>query len=594
MASQVCGRVIGAVGSIGPSMGDITGMKGSPSCLLKIACAETSRALSKNPLYLAYRFHLGAVEGIYMARHNSFGIIAAAVLFCFGLSNNIAMAEDASLLDQSIQHYQFQDFEAAEKGFRQIIKAEPDNTLANYYLGQSLYQTDKAVDALPYLEKAAQSENSPEDIQETLAGAYTAAGKPGKALPYYSKKYKTSPDNEDVAFQYASSLQASGKETEASVIFRKLIEQKGSYLDASRFQLGTIHSGYSAYVSAVDVFKTVDPGSPYGEAAKAYIDALSPMTKPFNVYLSAEGFYNDNPASDSSTLTGAAGAASGGSQGMTFIGMVSTRALELGDRLQAKLGYLYYGSFYKKDFAKDSNFVGHFVNPSLTYFFNTKNRVELKGDIQFFYFNQQKLGRNYGATVTATHDFEAGHSANLHAAYLNKNHNANYNSDGTITSLEYLDAHNLSAGFGGTVIASPNWEGSLEFDYTLTDARTKSHADVTLNDKANDSRNRDHTVSADLTLPLPGILSRISIMGNGSYSYTDYLNAQSGNAYDDVAVGSNITAITRTWGAKAQIQLWKKISLNAIGGFEKSISRSHTSSLTSENNRFYGQLTAYY
>jgi len=529
-----------------------------------------------------------------MAHHSSFAFIAAVALLCMGIASSKVLAEDSSLLNQSIEHFQFQDFEAAEKGFRQVIKSDPDNITAHYYLGLSLYQAGKAADALPHLEKVAGSKNPPKGVGKRLAGAYLAAGKPEKALPYYSEQFKASPDNEDIAFKYASSLQAAGREAEAAVIFRWLIDQKGKYTDASRYQLGTIHYGYSAYVSAVDMFESVDPASPYGKAANSYIGALSPMTRPFNVYLSTQGLYNDNPASSSSSLLGGAGTNQGGSQGMVITGMVSSRALEISNRLQAKLAYLYYGTFYKKDFAKNSNFVGHFVNPSLTYSLTTKDKVELKGDVQFFYYNQQKLGKNYGATVTATHNFEAGHSANLHVAYLNKNHNANYLSGATATSLEYLDADNISAGVGGTVIASPDWAGSLTMDYTITDERNKSHADTTLNQKARDSRSRGHLISANLTLPLTGMLSRISIMGNASYSYTDYLNAQSGNVYADVPIGSNITDITKTWGAKVQVLLCKEISLKAIGGFKKSISRSHTSSLTYESSRYYGQLTAYY
>lgn len=529
-----------------------------------------------------------------MAHHSSLAIIAAAALFCMGITSSKILAEESSLLNQSIEHFQFQDFEAAEKGFRQVIKSEPDNISAHYYLGLSLYQAGKAADALPHLEKVARSKNPPEGIGKRLAGAYLAAGKAEKALPYYSEKYKESPDNEDIAFKYASSLQAAGREAEAAVIFRLLIDQKGKYVDASRYQLGTIHYGYSAYVSAVEMFESVDPGSPYGKAAKSYIGALAPMTRPFNVYLSTQGFYNDNPRSSSSTLLGSTDTNEGGSQGMVITGMVSSRALELGNRLQAKLAYLYYGTFYQKDFAKDSNFVGHFVNPSLTYFLTTKDKFELKGDVQFFYYNQQELSKNYGATVTATHNFEAGHSANVHVAYLNKNHAANYLSGTTTTSLEYLDANNISAGVGGTVIASPEWAGSLTVDYTISDERNKSQADATLNQKARDSRSRGHLISADMTLPLTGMLSRISIMGNASYSYTDYLNGQSGNVYNDVAVGSNITSITKTWGAKVQVLICKKISLKASGGFKKSISRSHTSSLTYESSRYYGQLTAYY
>jgi len=523
----------------------------------------------------------------------SLAAIAAIVMFCSVCSSG-AQAGEASLLRKAIEHYQFQDFEKAGQGLREVLHAEPGNITAHYYLGLVLQQTGKAREALPHLEIAARSKNPPEGIEGVLASAYMAAGQPEKAVPYYRRQHQAFPDNEAATFKYASALQATGNDDEASALFRSLIAKNGRYASPARYQLGVTLTKLGAYSSAVEQFNAVNPKSPYGNAASTYMDALASATRPLNVYLSAEYFYNDNPSTSSSLIT-ATKDTGGGSQGATLIGQASTRALQVNDRLQAKLAYLYYGVFYTKDFAKDNNFVGHFINPSLTYHLSSRDTVALKGDIQFYFFNQQHLSNNFGATLTGTHNFKGDHSVSLHAAYIDKAYNGNYNSSGTITSLKYLDARSWSAGIGGTAVASPDWAASLTVDYTFSNERTKSQADATLNAKALDSRYREHAASADLTLPSPfeGILSRLSLIGNMSYSQKDYPNAQSGNVYSDVT-NLTIKARSLTWGGKLKFEIWKKIRLNAVLAYKQNLSHSHTNTLTYDTNRYSGQLTAYY
>jgi len=519
--------------------------------------------------------------------------LAVIIVFCSVCASG-AQAEEASLLRKAIEHYQFQDFEKASQALGEVLKAEPGNITAHYYLGLTLQQTGKAKEALPHLEIAARSGNPPEGIEDVLASTYIAAGQSEKAVPYYRKRHQAFPNNEAVTFKYASALQAAGNEDESSTLFRSLITRNGQYADPARYQLGVTLTNLGAYTTAVEQFKAVNPKSPYGNAAKAYIDALAHSVKPFNVYLSAEYFYNDNPSTSGSSIT-ATKATGNGSLGTTFIGQISTRAMQISDRLQAKLVYLYYGTFYTKDFAKDNNFVGHFINPSLTYHLSAKDTIKLKGDIQFYYFNQQHLSNNFGATLTGTHNIEGGHSIKLHAAYIDKAYNGNYNSSGTITSLKYLDARNWSAGIGGTAVASPDWPASLTVDYNFSDERTKSQTGATLNAKALDSRYREHAASVDLTLPSPfkGVLSRLSLIWNMDYSQKNYPNAQSGNVYTDVK-NQTIKARSLTWGGKLKFMIWKKISLNAVLGYEQNKSHSHTSTLTYDTNRYYGQLSAYY
>ncbi len=523
----------------------------------------------------------------------TFAAIAVIVLSCITFTPCTPAAE-TSLLAQAIRDYQFQDFKKAEQILRQVLKAEPNNIMAHYYLGLVLQQTDRAREAIPHLEAAAHAKNPPQGIESALASAYKAGGQPEKSLPYYRKQHSAFPDNEGITFQYASALQAAGHEDESSALFRSIIAKGGQFADPARYQLGVTLTGLQAYTTAIEQFAAIDPKSPYGKAAKAYMDALAPTTRPFNVYLSAEHFYNDNPSTTSSTIT-ATTATGGGSLGTTLIGQIATRPMQLSDHFQAKLAYLYYGTFYAKAFAKDNNFVGHFINPSLIYHASAKNSLELKGDIQFYYFNQQKLSNNYGATLTGTHHVEGGHSISMHVAYIDKAYTSSYNSGGAITSLKYLDARNWSAGVSGTLIASESWPASLTVDYTFNDERNKSKTDPTLNTKAKDSRYREHATSVELTLPSPfaGFFSRFSLAGNMSFSQKDYLNAQSGNVYTDVT-GQKMKARSLVWGGKLKFDIWKKFNLNAVIGYEQEMAHSHTSTLTYDTNRYFGQLSAYY
>lgn len=532
-----------------------------------------------------------------MFRHVCCALALALALGCA----SSASADTAALLNQAVQDYQFQDFKEAKSKLQQVLKAEPDNMMAHYYMGLVLQQTGEVKEAVHHLEIVAKSDVAPEGIEGELAAAYLAAGQPQQALPYYRRHYQANPEDETVAFQYASSLQGIGDNDAAAAIYRKLIKAKGQYTDAARFQLGQIMSSRGAYVSAVDLMRAINPQSPYGGVASSYIEALAPMTRPISIYASAEYFHNSNPSSASARTTQAAGVA-GSSHGLTLIGSIGTRAWEMSDRAQAKLSYLYYATFYTKDFAKDNNFVGHFINPLFSYHPNASTKIDLKGEAQFFYFNQQRLSSNFGGTLTGTWTRESGQSANLHGGYLKKLYTGTYVSTGGAlpTTLRYLDANSWSMGAGATLLASAwgerwaDWGGNLLLDYTFTDERTlNANAAGDLGIQARDSRYRQHALNADVTVPLTGILSRLSILGTVNYLYQDYLNTQSSLTYASAA-GSQIKAISLTGNVKLQALLWKKLGLNLAVGIERSRSRSLADTLNYEANRYFGQLSGAY
>jgi len=496
-------------------------------------------------------------------------------------------------LQSAVQDYNFQDYDQAEEKLRMVIQRAPGNQTAHYYLGVILLQKKQPKAAIKYLEHVSSSPERPSGIDKVLGRAYIEAGQPDKALPLFKQLSDREPGNDSYAFQYANTLKTTDNTKAATSIYQRLIGKGGAHADASRYQLGQIHSDSGAYNSAVSQFDAVDQKSPYRKAADNYTKALSRATRPLSLYLSTKYFYDDNPKS-ADTLTGAAGQG-GGSQGSTWIGMLSSRQLELTPELRAKISYMFYGNFHLQDFARSSDFKGHFINPQVSYHPNKDLELVLKLDLQKFYYNRQFLSNNYGATFTTTQKLNDQFSWLFHAAYLQKRHTDNYNSSGTISSLKYLNANTWSFGGGGTV-TSTEWGANLTVDYTFSDERTtETGATSPIAEKARDGRFREHSVRSSMNIPFKGMLNRFSLAPSYSYSYKDYLNPQTINLYADASiVGKRISSTLKTFDMQLKASVWKPLGLKASVGYEHARGQSDTTSLTYKSRKYYTQISASY
>ncbi len=492
------------------------------------------------------------------------------------------------LLATAIQDYQFQDFDEAEAKFRAVIEQAPDNLSAHYYLGVILTQKGTFAEAVKHLEHVANAPVTVEGIDAALIQAYQGANQFKKALPLNRKLHESNPENEAYTFQYAVNLQKTGETGQAKEMYNQIISKGGSYTGPAHYQMGEMLYNEKSYVAAVKEFEAIDPKSPYGDAGKAYIKALQPLTRPLSVYLSADYFYNDNTNAGGAAILGQTLGGKTGSQGTTLIGVVNTRQVEIGNHFKAKLGYLYYGILHTQNASKENDFIGHFINPEVSFHPNRNMDFVLKGDIQFFNYSHQKLSDNYGATFTATQHLESQQgSVNLHVAYLKKNYTNNYTSGGATVPLTYLDANSWSFGAGGTY-SGREWPASLTLDYTFNDENTIENTN-----KARDSRYKEHAVRADATLPFTGRLSKLALLANASYSKKNYLNIQTGAVYNDV-IGQKAHVNLTILGIKAQTQLWDEYGLTAAVGYEVTKSTSNTSLLRYEAHKYFGQVSGSY
>ncbi|MDQ6965351.1 MAG: hypothetical protein Q9M23_00300, partial [Mariprofundaceae bacterium] len=396
---------------------------------------------------------------------------------------------------------------------------------------------------------------------------------------------------------YAKALQAAGDNKEARVIYQSLIADKAQYADGAHFQMAQIFTNKKAYATAMQQLYNIDTQSPYGDAAKAYKDALAPAVKPLSLYVSSEWFYNDNASTQSSDILGQASTPIG-SQGLAQIVALNTRPFEWTEDIGVKLGYLYYGLFHRAKAAKSNDFVGHFINPALILHTSPDTQVELKGDVQFFYFAQQKLSRNLGGTLTATWDRGDGNDLSLYASLLNKKHTTRFLSAGTSTSLAYLDSRYTAVGISGTL--ADESEKSLTLGYTFTMDRPlhTGSTDPVIGPKSRDGKADEHALQFDVYLPLKEVdnkLSTFSIVGSGSYSYKKYLNRQDAAGLNTDAAGLLIKNLSSSYSIKLQASDMLNIlgyGINGSIGYEHSDAHSKASSLSYRSNKFMGDISA--
>ncbi|MDQ6987240.1 MAG: tetratricopeptide repeat protein [Mariprofundaceae bacterium] len=533
-----------------------------------------------------------------------------SIIFCslavFILAVAMPGQAHADLMQDAVMDYQFQDFKEAEKKFRKVLEQHPDDISAHYYMGLVLQQNGKLKEAIEHLELVKfKSKDTPvEGIDDALASAYSAAEMPEKALPIYKKKYAADKKDDANALAYAKALQSSGDIPAARVIYRTLIEKNSPQKDAARFQMAQSFVASKAYATAMGELKEIDAKSPYGPAAKSYMDALAPAVKPISLYLSSEWYFHDNPGSASSSrLPGTTTAVTPGSQGLTQIAALNTRAFEWTEKLKVKIAYLYYAMLHRTKKAKTNDFVGHFINPEITYQATKSINIALKGDIQFFYFAHQKLSFNSGGKLTTTWTDDRGDNIALQGNFIAKNYTNHFFSAGastavlsTSTSLAYLDAKKIGIGIS-TSLVGPDEKGSLSIEYAFNMERPThtNSADANLAAKSSDSKFNEHAVRIDGSIPFPGKYSQFSLLGNYSYSYRDYRNKQDagGLLYPEIP-GQFITAVSSTYGAQIQINDFVKIrghGISASFGYEHNKAHATAPSLSYKSNKYMGSFS---
>jgi len=511
------------------------------------------------------------------------------VLISCSMKLAVSAEQDDSALKAGISYYQQNDLQKASEYFSEILQRNPDNAYANYYLGAIFVKIDDPVKAIVYLEKAAQSKEEIDGLDAYLSSVYVKAGMFEKALPYIRKQHEMNPGNEDVAIQYGKLLKDLGNEDKAIEVFQAVVNGGGGQVDSAKYYQGVIYTGRGMYSTAISLFGSVNPQSPYGDASKQYIDSLATTTKPLTAYLALDYFYNDNPESDAIALvpgqifTGGAKKSTGINQTIS----INTRSFEAGSNWKANLGYLYYAIKYDESFAKKYDYTGNYIKPHVEYIFSKDKKINIDLKYSIVDFNQQNLSNSYSLAAQYYRKHDDGDSHYFSLGGQVDSYTDAFKSTPTSqpTSMKYKDAVVFNID-GGIVLNAPQQAGTVTLTGAYKECLPDNENDPLLGSRASDYRYREGVLGANLAVPF----RKVSFDGTFNFSYRDYLNVQTGQLYNS-AVGKNIAAVNLTFGAKIIYLINQDFGLRLTGGVERNESESQADELNTVSNNYFIQIS---
>jgi hypothetical protein len=177
---------------------------------------------------------------------------------------------------------------------------------------------------------------------------------------------------------------------------------------------------------------------------------------------------------------------------------------------------------------------------------------------------------------------------------MRKRHNHAFGAAGATVDMQYLDANSPTFGAGGYLVYS-DYYAVLSLDYSLLWERTLTNTNAVLNEKAQDSVFREHSLSINHHLPLDGLVYQgLSFDVSLAYSFRNYLNPQSGTSLPSIRPGNYFTAETSTAGAKLLYDIGTSYHLNTVLGYDWANATSQATELSYKQTRYYVQLSGSY
>jgi tetratricopeptide (TPR) repeat protein len=123
--------------------------------------------------------------------------------------------------------------EAVEK-YTEALKVDPNDLRADYEMGYTLYTEGKGLDAIPFLEKITQSNDSKYETYDLLGSIYDDNNQPDKAIDCYQKGIADNPKFEHLHFNLGISYLRQKKYKEAEDCETEAIKLDPKHASAQR------------------------------------------------------------------------------------------------------------------------------------------------------------------------------------------------------------------------------------------------------------------------------------------------------------------------------------------------------------------------
>ena len=190
-------------------------------------------------------------------------------------------------LELAIQNHKENNFEIAEKLYKEILNIDPDHFKSIHLLGTLSAQIKNFDQAKKFLEKAIKIKNDYSETHYNLGNVLIELGEIQKAINCFEKVIQINPDNADAHNNLGNLLKELGKIHDAESCYKKAIQINPNYTNAYN-NLGSIFQKYKDFQEAIRLYeKTIqlNPNfaSPHNNLGLIFLE-LEEYQKAINSY----------------------------------------------------------------------------------------------------------------------------------------------------------------------------------------------------------------------------------------------------------------------------------------------------------------------
>lgn len=167
-----------------------------------------------------------------------------------------ARTSHQQILEQAVQHHNAGRFPEAEKCYRQVLQADPDQPVALHLLGMIAFQSGNVEAAIELVSKALNIKPDFAEAHNTFGIVLKNAGRLDDAMASYKKAIAITPAYTEAHYNLGNALQEQGNSNDAVESYKAAIATNPTYIDA-HINLGNSLRILERFDEAQSVYKQV-------------------------------------------------------------------------------------------------------------------------------------------------------------------------------------------------------------------------------------------------------------------------------------------------------------------------------------------------
>lgn len=186
-------------------------------------------------------------------------VACGLLIFCFACAGQ-DVENFSALADRAVKEFRADDWPAAERDFREVLKRDPSNIFAHMYLGQTLFRQEKYSEAATFFQKTRDMQKTRKQLNLTqeriltdqLVMSYGITGEMKKAHTLLDEAIQKDPDYPLNYYNRACAFAEEGDKSKALANLDLAFQRKANVLKGEEMPDPRADSSFQRFVRDAD------------------------------------------------------------------------------------------------------------------------------------------------------------------------------------------------------------------------------------------------------------------------------------------------------------------------------------------------------